>query len=298
MLILSALLLLSSVSCSKDKEKTEPQESKEEFYSLENVSYGEEARQEFDMVMPRKNANGGVIVMIHGGAWSDGGKDELNYMNRNFYRDGFTFATINYRFASDKLDMDDLLDDITSALKKIQQTAKEYGIELTDLMLGGISAGGQMALLYSYSRRDVSPITVRCCVGMSAVCDMTAESVWIDTPLDKYMSANHKMVNVGSHLCGFDFDKTNFKEAVPYLEKISPLFYAGSAVPTILAHGVEDDIIKYDTAVSLYNALTENGTDCSFISFSRSGHLLESDPSCKINLNLKIEEYAEKYLTH
>ena len=300
--IISVLLLASVVFCTcacgkKNTETPQTQQSgKAGYIELNDVSYGDNKLQKFDIVMPQSGANGGVIVMIHGGAWTDGGKGEMNGFRYEFYEKGFTYAQIDYRFAKNGLAMDDLLDDVTSALTGIKRTAAENGIELENAMLGGISAGGQMALLYSYSQRDESPIPVRCCVGMSAVSDMTAKSVWIGNPLDEYQSAKNKMVKIGSRLCGFDFDESNFDEAVPYLEKISPLAYADNALPTILAHGVADDIIPYDIAVSMYDALKANGIECPFISFTNSGHTLESDPVCKIQLNKQMLDFADRYL--
>lgn len=266
-----------------------------DFVSLDNVAYGDDEKQKFDIVMPKKNGGGAVIVMIHGGAWTDGGKDEFGNMMYDFYEAGITFASINYRFASDDVSMDEILDDVTAALKKIKETAKDNGIELKNAMLGGISAGGQTALLYAYSKRDASPIDVKCCLGMSAVSDMTDESLWFGNSLDSLMTSR-KMADIAADLCKFEFDKTNFENAIPYLKAISPLNYANNAVPTILAHGQADDIIKYDIAVRMYNALTENGIECDFVDFPHSGHSLESDDVSKINLNRLISEYCDKYL--
>lgn len=263
---------------------------------LENISYGDDKRQIFDIIIPDMNSNCGVVVMFHGGAWTDGGKGEFDNIMYNFYRDGFTFASVDYRFASEDISMNDIIDDITSALIRIRLIASEHGIDLKKAMLGGISAGGQLALLYSYAKKDCSPIDIKCCVGMSAVCDMSARSVWIDNPLDEYLSKNHSMAQIGSHLCKFKFDKSNFNDAVPYLKKISPLSYVENAIPTILAHGLEDDIIDYSSAVTLYDSLVKNGIECSFISFTKSGHMLEGDPLRKIEMNKLISQYAKTYL--
>ncbi len=298
---LTVLIVLGMCACGKKdgESRAVPQAEQTappEYIELYDVPYGDDELQTFDIVMPGKNANRGVIVMIHGGAWTDGGKGEFENIKIDFYKHGFTFAKIDYRFALNGLAMDDLLEDVTAALAGIKQTAAEKGIGLENAMLGGISAGGQMALLYSYSRREEAPLSVKCCVGMSAVSDMTAESVWIGNPLDEYQSAKNKMVKIGSRLCGLDFDESNFEEAIPYLEKISPLAYAENAVPTILAHGVADDIIPYDIAVSMYNALNANGIECPFVSFTNSGHMLESDPVCKIQLNKQMLDFADRYL--
>lgn len=301
--LLLAFIVFGVCACGKtgnemlnDEDTKAEEDAAADFIELNDVFYGDDMLHKLDIVMPDKNANGGVIVMIHGGAWTDGGKGEMNKYRYDFYKKGFTYAQIDYRFAKNGLAMGDLLDDVTLALAGIKQTAAENGIELENAMLGGISAGGQMALLYSYSHREEAPLSVKCCVGMSAVSDMTARSVWINNPLDEYQSAKNKMVKIGSRLCGFDFDESSFDDALPCLEKISPLAYAENAVPTILAHGVADDIIPYDIAVSMYNALNANGIECSFVSFTNSGHTLESDPLCKIQLNKQMLDFADRYL--
>ena len=86
-------------------------------------------------------------------------------------------------------------------------------------------------------------------------------------------------------------------EAIAQLTaQYSPVTYAATAVPTIIAHGQQDTIVPYSNAVTLDTLLTANGVTHQFISYPNSGHALESDPDCAKQYTQALSAYAAEYL--
>ena len=70
---------------------------------LLNVSYGEEARQVYDIHLPAKRDSATpVIIMVHGGAWKEGRKEDFDsYINTIKKKwSGVAIVNMNYRLAS------------------------------------------------------------------------------------------------------------------------------------------------------------------------------------------------------
>ncbi|MGN1403849.1 MAG: alpha/beta hydrolase fold domain-containing protein [Ruminococcus sp.] len=299
--ILSMLLVLTFSGCSSESESQNANESEsqsESFVTYSDLTYGEEPDQNMDIILPaEEHANGGVLLLIHGGAWVEGDKSNGYtdaFMNR-YQESGYITATMNYRFTSESITIDDMLDDITSALNFIKTLSDQNGIPANKAMLIGWSSGGHMAELYSYSMADASDIEVTCVTAYSGIADLTDKDLFIDNPLDEIL--NRPMTDVVSCLCGYTFDASSISDAETYLEKASPIFYADTAVPTIICHSEIDTYVNYQTAQDLKAALDQYQIDNCFIDFPNSGHDLLLDPDSLTLSYEKIDEYAQKYLT-
>lgn len=262
-----------------------------------DISYGEDSNQIMDIVLPRADkAKEGVILLIHGGAWVEGDKrnhytDEL--MER-YGQSGYIVATMNYRFASENITVEDMLEDIEAALNFIKKIAAGNGINATKCMLTGWSSGGHLAELYAYTMAREADIEVTCVVAYSGIADLTDHGLYIENPLDEIL--NRPMTEVVSNLCGCQFNSSDISVAEPYMRKASPIAYAETAVPTVICHSAVDTYVSYDTAVHLKEQLEYYGIENCFIDFPNSGHDLLKDPdSLKLSYE-KLEEYAQKYL--
>ena len=81
-----------------------------------------------------------------------------------------------------------------------------------------------------------------------------------------------------------------------FTAEYSPVTYAATAVPTVIAHGQKDTIVPYSNAAALDAALTANGVTHVFITYPNSGHALENDPDCANRYTQAISAYAAEYL--
>ena len=268
------------------------------YFEMKDVSYGSAERQKFDLWLPKNVSESGIIIYIHGGGWTAGSKNDYrDAAERTCREDNIATASIGYRFAGSDInsmetDCKGMLDDIGAALRTIKAKAEEKGVKITKALFTGASAGGHLSLLYAYKCRESAPITPVAVVDFCGPVDFNILSFYAtgDKDYENYVCG------LVSRMCGCDFTLENIDSAKPYLDEISPLNYAGSAVPTVIAHGVKDEIVPYENAVALDRALTENGVRHDFITFPNSGHSLDSDPEQMSEAYALLHQYAREYL--
>ena len=107
-----------------------------------DVQYGKHSRQTMDVAFPKESGkNQNAILFIHGGGWVAGNKTGFTNRARGVSGDYECIAaSMNYRYASESVDCNDMLDDIDLALKKIKSLAAEKGISVKKVMLVGFSS--------------------------------------------------------------------------------------------------------------------------------------------------------------
>lgn len=142
MKILAFLLFGSVVSLS----------TAQEFH--ENVPYVERGheRQVLDILSPANAGNLPVLFWIHGGGWQTGDKSSVQEKPRFFMEKGFIFVSTNYRLLPE-VEMGTLVRDVAKALAWTHRHISEYGGDPTRILVGGHSAGAQLAALLCTDER-------------------------------------------------------------------------------------------------------------------------------------------------
>lgn len=87
-----------------------------------------------------------VYVYFHGGGWTSGDKSSLTKYCASQAEGGMVVVNVNYRKAP-RFQMAHVLADANAALAWVRQNIAGYGGDPTRLVLGGDSAGGQIAAL-------------------------------------------------------------------------------------------------------------------------------------------------------
>lgn len=270
------------------------QTTENETYTLyTDFAYGKDERQKADISIPKnKSGDVGLIFLIHGGGWISGDKEVfLNEHARWCGEKGYVSVALNYRYASKKVHVADILDDITSCLMSVKVFASERGVAVTKMLLAGGSAGAHLSLLYAYQKADISPIKPVAVCSFSGPTDLTDEAFWLDNPIVD------GIINMVSPLLGVEFTAERYQAVTPFLKQASPVLYASKiSPPTLILHGVLDEVVPYSNAVRLHERLTQLGVSCDFLSYPNSGHGLESDPELSAQADKLMIEYAETYL--
>ena len=266
----------------------------EDGYTLyEDVGYGNNERHKLDLCVPDGAAGEvGLILFIHGGGWTEGDKALYRQHVTRWAKDnGYITAALNYRYASDTVHADEILDDITAALTKIKSRAAEMSISTEKVMLVGHSAGGHLATLYAYKVGDDAPIKPAAVVSQSGLTNLADSN---------YFGANrvaNDMTKVFTKISGFTVDKDNIAEAITPLRSVSPLSYVSkSSAPTIICHGTNDDIVPLSNAYALEASLDEAGVKNTVIIYQNTGHDLQGDTSAAELFERTMLEYAREYL--
>jgi arylformamidase len=87
-----------------------------------------------------------VVFWIHGGGWQAGDKSDVKLKPQWFMDKGFVFVSINYRLLP-AVDMGTLHRDVAQAFRWVEDHVAEYGGDANRVLVGGHSAGAQLAAI-------------------------------------------------------------------------------------------------------------------------------------------------------
>lgn len=267
----------------------------ENYSVLKDIPYGNHERHKIDIYIPENpQKNSGVILLIHGGGWSNGDKSDYKNEAEIYVSSGYICATMNYRFVTEKINVFHELDDITSALSTIKERCEEYGFGIKNTILTGASAGAHLSLLYAYTRKCEAPIIP---VAVCAFCPPV--NCWAENFLVGIKGEFEDWkYGVLSNCCGVKITKdTLLNEAQQKaLEKMSPQIYVSKeCVPTAVFQGVLDELVPFEYAEIFIDSLKKLGIKSDFLIYENSGHALDKDPDKTDESRKVVLSYAEMY---
>jgi len=200
---------------------------------LLNVKYGNHPRQVMDLHLPAlRDSTTPILIVIHGGAWIEGKKEDMNVFVNSLKTQwkNCAIANMNYRYASLKgsIHHDQMMNDIHSAFMLLKEKKGQFGIS-SKYAICGASAGGHLAMIYAYTRNP----EIKCIgnvFGPSNIRD------W-----DWYSSfnvfLNRKIGDVLTEYVGKPWDTVAYREVSPFWKIDS------NSSPTITFHGSLDPIV-------------------------------------------------------
>jgi acetyl esterase/lipase len=215
-----------------------------------------------DVYRPRQaKTSTPVVVMIHGGGWVAGTKEETALSGLPFMALGFAVVNVEYRLSKVSL-APAAVEDCLCALHWVGRNAKKYNFDLTKVIVTGGSAGGHLALTTS-----MIPFSA----GFENECSYEDDETW-DGPWKDSRPKVAAVINwfgitdVADMLQG----PNTRAYAVAWLgslpnredlaKRVSPLTYVRPGLPPIFTiHGDADKIVPYSHAVRLHEALTKAG---------------------------------------
>lgn len=118
------------------------------FHDIDFVGDGIRAHR-LDVISPAAGRDGGplpVYVYFHGGGWTSGDKTSLTKYCASQAEGGMVAVNVNYRRAP-RFHMAHVLQDANAALGWVRDNIVGYGGDPARIVLGGDSAGGQIAAL-------------------------------------------------------------------------------------------------------------------------------------------------------
>jgi acetyl esterase/lipase len=116
-----------------------------------DVPYGLNDAQKYDVYLPASRSSAPIIVMIHGGNWQSGDKQDDSVAEDKagyWVAKGYIFVSINYRLLPKS---DPLIQaaDIALGIASIQKNAPNWGGNASKIVLMGAGSGGHLAALLS-----------------------------------------------------------------------------------------------------------------------------------------------------
>ena len=144
----------------------------------DDKDYNDIGRNVYDLYIPEKallNKNGanginGIFLFIHGGAWIQGSRSEMESYFINYGQLGFITANMEYTLLinnSKDTNIFRMIDEISACIGDIKERLKAEGFDENFLQIAifGYSAGAHLTLLYSYLIKD-SPIKIKFTVNL------------------------------------------------------------------------------------------------------------------------------------
>lgn len=199
--------------------------------NLKYVQYGRRALQ-LDLYRPvRDNGLHPAIVLVHGGGWRAGYRENLTPLAIALAERGVVAATISYRLAPEA-PFPAAIHDTKAAIRWLRKNAAHYGVDPEQIAVGGASAGGQIASLtgvtagqaYFDPQQTNSEISsdVQAIVNIDGLSDFTSEEA------RKYEDAPRKNPSSAGAWFG-----GRYAEQRERWHKGSPIFYVHEGMPPI-----------------------------------------------------------------
>jgi acetyl esterase/lipase len=251
------LFMLVYAGCQK-KQPDETETSYPAKQELFDQSYGPNSLQRFDLFLPQgRNENTGTVIVIHGGGWVSGDKTWVNYYARQFSDSGYAAVSMNYRLANDSVHYQDMMDDIGSMIGCIAKKSGQWGIGNGRVALFGYSAGGHLALLYSYSRNMSQKIGA--VISLAGPTDLQDSLLWESPGLFEEIG-----------LMAGNTSPATWTPASPVN------FITAANPPTLLIHGTNDTVVPVVQSIKLKTMLEASQIPVNLIMLENETHFYSS----------------------
>ena len=137
-----------------------------------DVRYGDDPYQSIAIQTPDE-PDGTVVAMMHGGGWTSGYKEHLNFAGASATARGAVYASIGYRLAP-RHGFPAGVDDAADAIAWLHRNVAGMGGDPGRIFVGGHSAGGHYAALLAVGTgwrraRGLPEGVVRGCLPISGV---------------------------------------------------------------------------------------------------------------------------------
>ena len=227
-----------------------------------------------------------TLIWIHGGGWTGGTKESA--MNIPAYLAmGMNVVNVEYRLAR-VASAPAAVEDCRCALRWVIQHAKEYGIDVTRLVVSGGSAGGHLAL--TTGMLTASAGLDRQCPGPDNL-KVAAIVNWygisdVNELLDGPNMRAYAVTWVGSAL-----------DREQVAKRVSPLTYVRAGLPPILTiHGDADPTVPYTQSVRLHKALADAAVPNELMTMAGGKHGYDCcNPTQRLQAYAKIREFLAKH---
>lgn len=261
-LILFVFASIILFSCEPDPINPPPSPGSLRDTTIQNISYGANSSQKLDLGLPAGRTSAtSLVVVVHGGGWSTGDKNELTWLLNGLKQRGFAVANINYRLTLNQPDNYKMqLDDLDSAVQFTLRQASVYTFNGQKLYIVGHSAGGHLSLCYAYTRNANGK--VKAAGSLAGPTDLFSMSYY-----------NFNIYNsILQPFLGVPLFPSN-PAATQRYKDCSPQYQATAASPpSIFFHGELDPVVFLDQSTNMFTKLGTLGVDKKLITYPFTFH--------------------------
>lgn len=253
-------ILVFFMGCTKDAPVVVDEYDPSKAKTMLNESYGTKERQKADVYLPAgRNTNTPVIVLIHGGSWAEGSKEDLDEvvtLIKNQWPQA-ALININYSLANNSAPNyhPAQMNDISRLLDYLDEKRNLWKLG-TKTAITGVSAGAHLGMLYAYGYNTGNKI--KAMVSVVGPADFS-DPLYVGSPIFQL---------VASSLLG----KTWTEDANLHRSASPALRVTATSPPTFMAYGGLDPLVPLSNAVTLRNRLQSNNVTHTYVEYPTEGH--------------------------
>ena len=273
-LLCGSLFLASSAWTARGAEPAivEPLPPRPTYRIERNIQYGVAAgvNLRLDAYMPAGEGPFPGLLVIHGGAWSTGIKEQLGRYARRLAERGYAAFAVNYRLApAHKFPAQ--IDDCRDALRWLVAHAEKFHVDVDRLGAIGYSAGGHLSALLATEPTPRARLSADASTQQSAKTDQDFVRL--------------SAIAIGGAPCDFrDFDPDSRglafwlggkRASIPqvYAAASPAAFVTPDDPPTFLWHGDSDRLVPLANPTGFADLLKKTGVETEFRVVKEGGHI-------------------------
>ena len=252
---------------------------------MEQISYGPYQRNVMDVYLPANRTDKTpFVLLIHGGAWTMAGKEDIRDFQDSLFKHGIAVASINHRYAnSTDVHYPQMMEDVDRAVNYCRAHSKEWRISPKHLVMSGVSSGAHLALLYAYTTSN----------KINAIVEFCGPTDLADTAILNY-SEKVGLMDVIQKMTGKTYNKG---QAVPEEYRASSPFYHIKNIPILIVHGTADPVVNFSQSQRLNDKLEMDKIVHKLVPIPGAGHdlNLRTNPVTKAMIYHEAEDWIFKY---
>ena len=254
---------------------------------LDDVLVGKAGSRDLlaDLFLPPSKEKGKpAIVVIHGGGWMEGDKNQLRGHGLFLARMGFVCLCASYRL-SQEAKWPSQLEDVKCAIRYLKANCEKYDIDPERIGVTGNSAGGHLSLMATVDSENFegkgghnefdSKVKAVCAIYPPTL-------VREEVPEGKF--------NAFAFMMGDEATSADY-------EKASPIKYDLSGFPPcLLIHGSGDQTVPLSETTDFYEILKENNRTAELHIYADEGHAFDGERTIGRNVIDVLSIFFKKYL--
>jgi acetyl esterase/lipase len=275
---IALICLVAIISLFACKKKEDANAAK----TMLNVKYGNDIKQAMDVYLPsgRSTTATPVLVLIHGGGWTEGSRADLNAYVDTLKRrvPQYAIFNISYRLAANGQNLFPSQEqDVKAAIEFILSKQNEYRISDRFALIGA-SAGAHLALLHAY--KYTTPVKAKAVISFFGPTELVQ---LYNNPPNPFVPAL---------LAGVTGATPTSNPAI--YQQSSPFnFVVNTSAPTLLLHGSNDIVVSPSQSAILHDKLNTAGVSNQNVLYQGWGHgdwspVIYFDAFNKIDAFLKV----------
>jgi acetyl esterase/lipase len=207
------------------------------------------------------------VLLVHGGAWKLGSRQQLKGYGFLIGRQGFVCVASEYRL-SEEAAWPAQLHDVKAAIRWMRATADELGLDPDRIAVMGASSGGQLALVAAETAGE--PEWEGAGGNPEAASTVAAVvAFYAPTRLDRDGPMLREFIDL---LMGDDVSDQGYRCASP-VELLRP-----GHPPTLIFHSNRDDIVPRQQSLTLYDRLVQLGVPVELHLYDGEPHAFDARP--------------------